>query len=452
MRLFWTILAALSLAAPAAAQDRLTIWWAKGFYKSEDDALLAAVKRYEQKSKVKVELQLIDLAEVIPRAEAALKAGNPPDIAYSDTLDVQVAGKWAADGVLEDITDVITPIKDRFAPVTVETAYLLNDKTRKKAYYAFPLKQQTLHIHYWRDMLADAGFRENEIPDKWQDYWAFWCDKVQPEHRKAKGGKAFGVGFPMGGTSTDSFQSFYSWMDAYNVRLVDDDGKPRTSDRRVREGMVKALTDYVAPYKKGCTPPEATTWKDIDNNKAFHERATILTHNYTISIAAKWLEDANNDKLTAEQRAEGRRAYDDLIATGGFPKKPDGSTMTYRASVKVGVIFQAAKNKAKAREFVQFLLQEENLRPYVEGALGRWFPVTKASQQSGFWQADKHRTAVFDQFAEGTRPFEFTKNWKFTILNNENVWSKAMRRVVEDKIAVEQAVDETIKRIEEVVK
>ena len=56
--------------------------------------------------------------------------------------------------------------------------------------------------------------------------------------------------------------------------------------------------------------------------------------------------------------------------------------MVYRAAVKVGVIFADSKNKAKAKEFVQFMLQEENLTPYVEGALGRWFPVTKKAQDS----------------------------------------------------------------------
>ena len=56
--------------------------------------------------------------------------------------------------------------------------------------------------------------------------------------------------------------------------------------------------------------------------------------------------------------------------------------MVYRAAVKVGVIFADSKNKASAKEFVQFMLQEENLTPYVEGALGRWFPVTKAAQDS----------------------------------------------------------------------
>ena len=43
--------------------------------------------------------------------------------------------------------------------------------------------------------------------------------------------------------------------------------------------------------------------------------------------------------------------------------------------------------------------------------------------------------------------FEFTKNYKFTILNNENVWAKAMNRVVNEKVPVDKAVDEMIARI-----
>ena len=109
-----------------------------------------------------------------------------------------------------------------------------------------------------------------------------------------------------------------------------------------------------------------------------------------------------------------------------------------------------AKNKAEGKEFIKFLLQEENLRPYIEGALGRWFPVTTASQQSPFWQADRHRKAVYNQFTGGTTPFDFTKNWKFTILNNENVWAKAMNRVVSEKVPVDKAVDELIARIKQV--
>src|SRR5436309_1455877 len=296
----------LAFAGQVLAQETLNVWWVKGFYKSEDDALLAAIKKYEQKTGVKVELSQYPVQGMIPKTVAALDAGTPPDVAYADVYDFQVAGKWAFDGKLEDISDVITPIKDRFAPNTVETAFLQNDKTKKKAYYGFPLKQQTMHIEYWIDM--------------------------------------------------------------------------------VKQGLVGALTDYTMPYTKGCTPPSSTSWKDPDNNVAFHNKTTVLTHNATISIAAKWLDDINNETLSAEQRAQAKKNYYELIRTAGFPNKPDGKPMGYRTAVKVGVIFADSRNKARAKEFVSFLLQEENLTPYVEGALGRWFPVTKAEQERPFWQ------------------------------------------------------------------
>ncbi len=442
--------ALLASAGPVAAQEKLTVWWVKGFYKSEDDALYAAIANYEKKTGVKVDLSQYAVQDMIPKTVAALDAGTPPDVAYADVYDFQVLGKWAYDGKLEDISDVINPIKDRFAPNTIETTYLYNDKAKKKAYYGFPTKQQTMHIEYWIDMLEKAGFKESDIPKDWTGYWSFWCDKVQPAYRKATATRNFGIGQPMGVDSSDSFYSFLTFADAYNVKLVDDDGKLQVDDPKVRQGLIGALTDYTAPYTKGCTPPSSTSWKDPDNNVAFHNKTTVMTHNATISIAAKWLDDANNETLTAEQREAGKKAYYELIRTAGFPNKPDGSKMVYRTAVKAGTVFADSKNKARAKEFVSFLLQEENLAPYVEGALGRWFPVTKAGQARPFWQADRHRKSVFDQYAAGTVMFEFTRNYKFTVLNNENVWAKAMNRVVSEKVPVDKAVDEMIARIKAV--
>ncbi len=440
----------LAAAAPVAAQETLTVWWVKGFYKSEDDALFAAIKKFETKTGVKVELSQYPVQDMIPKTVAALDAGTPPDVAYADVYDFQVTGKWAFDGKLEDITDIITPMKGGFLKNTVETTYLYNDKTKKKAYYAFPLKQQTMHIQFWKDMLGEAGFKESDLPKGWKAYWSFWCDKVQPAYRTKTGARVYATGFPMGVDSSDSFYSFLTFADAYNVKMVDDNGKLLVDDPKVRQGLISALRDYTEPYVKGCTPPSSTSWKDPDNNVAFHNKTIIMTHNATISIVAKWLDDANNATLTAEQRAQAKKNYEELIATAGFPNKPDGSKMVYRAAVKTGVIFESSKNKKRAKEFVAFLLQDENLQPYVEGSLGRWFPVTKTGAASAFWQTDPHRKDVFDQFAAGTVTFEFTKNYKFTILNNENVWAKAMNRVVTDKVPVDKAVDEMIARIKQV--
>ncbi|HEY9238028.1 MAG TPA: ABC transporter substrate-binding protein [Burkholderiaceae bacterium] len=438
-------------AAPVMAQEKLTVWWVKGFYKSEDDALFAAIKKFETKyPKIKIELSQYPIQDMIPKTVSALDSGSPPDVAYADVYDFQVTAKWAYDGKLEDITSVIDPLRARFAPNTIETTFLYNDADKKRAYYAFPIKQQTMHIEYWVDMLAEAGFKESDIPTTWKEYWSFWCDKVQPAYRQKSGSRGFGIGQPLGVDSSDSFYSFLTFMDAHNVKLVNDSGKLLVDDPSVRQGLINTLTDYTQPYTKGCSPPSSTSWKDPDNNVAFHNRTTVMTHNATISIAAKWLDDMNNATLTEAQRATAKKNYTESIRTAGFPSKPDGTKMVYRAAVKTGVIFKQAKNKAAAKQFVSFLLEEANLTPYVEGSLGRWFPVTKVAQESAFWKADPHRLSVYNQFKAGTVTFEFTKNYKFTVLNNENVWAKAANRVLNEKVPVDKAVDEMIARIKTV--
>ncbi|HEX6018931.1 MAG TPA: ABC transporter substrate-binding protein, partial [Burkholderiaceae bacterium] len=443
--------AVLFAAAPALAQETLTVWWQKGFYKSEDDALHAAIKKFEAKyPKVKIELSLYAPQEMIPKTVAALDAGNVPDVAYGDVFDFQVTAKWAYDGKLEDVSSIIDPLRAKFEPSALATTFLWNNAEQKRAYYAYPIKQQTMHIQYWKDMLADAGYKPSDIPTDWKGYWSFWCDKVQPAYRQKTGNRAYGTGFPMGVDSSDSFYSFLTFMDAYNVKLVNDSGKLLVDDPAVRQGLINALTDYTAVYVKGCTPPSSTNWKDPENNAAFHNKTIVMTHNATISIAAKWLDDMNNSALTDAQRATAKKNYTELIATAGFPNKPDGSKMVYRAAVKTGVIFKDAKKKPLSKQFVAFMLDESNLTPYVEGALGRWFPVTKAAQQSAFWKSDPHRLTVYNQFMNGTTPFEFTKNYRFTVLNNENVWAKAINRILSEKVPVDKATDEMIARIKAV--
>src|SRR6201987_6237940 len=115
----------LAIAAPAFAQQKtITVWWGKGFYKSEDDALIAAIKKFEDKTGIKVELSQYAIQDMIPKTVAALDSGTVPDVAYSDRYDVQAQGKWAYEGKLEDLSYILLPMKSAFAPNTLETTYL----------------------------------------------------------------------------------------------------------------------------------------------------------------------------------------------------------------------------------------------------------------------------------------------------------------------------------------
>src|SRR5947199_9053034 len=73
------VAAGLVSAGQAMAQEKLTVWWVKGFYKAEDDALFVAIKKFEDKNKgIKVELSQYPIQAMIPKTVAALDSGNPP--------------------------------------------------------------------------------------------------------------------------------------------------------------------------------------------------------------------------------------------------------------------------------------------------------------------------------------------------------------------------------------
>ena len=164
------------------AQEKLTVWWVKGFYKAEDDALFEAIKKFEAKNKgVKVELSQYPIQDMIPKTVAALDAGTPPDVAYADVYDFQVAAKWAFDGKLEDISSVIKPIK-RALRAEHGRDHLPLQRQGQEAAPTTPSRSSS------RPCTSSTGStcwprrasRRSDIPKNWKGYWTFWCDKAQP--------------------------------------------------------------------------------------------------------------------------------------------------------------------------------------------------------------------------------------------------------------------------------
>ena len=337
--------------------------WVKGFYKSEDDALFEAIKKFEEKTGVKVELSQYPVQDMIPKTVAALDAGTPPDVAYADVYDFQVTGKWAFDGKLEDITDIITPIKDKFLQNTVETTYLYNDKTKKRAYYASRSSSRRCTSSTGRTCWTRRASRNPTSRRTGRNTGPSGATRCSPRIARDRQARLSASASRWASIRSDSFYSFLTFMDAYNVKLVDDNGKLLVDDPKVRRAGRRAR-DYTTPYTKGCTPPSSTSWKDPDNNVAFHNKTIIMTHNATISIAAKWLDDTNNATLTAEQRAQAKKNYDELIRTAGFPNKPDGIEDGLSRGGQDRRHLRGRQEQGKrAKEFVAFLLQDENLSP-----------------------------------------------------------------------------------------
>jgi multiple sugar transport system substrate-binding protein len=443
-RLVRSLLAAtfltISATAGAAAAD-LTIWWNKSYYPEEDQQFDKIVTEYEKSSGKDVDYTYYTNEDVPRKVLAALTAGEPPDLSYAFLFDLQHTSRWAYDDVLEDVTDVVEPIREHLLPSALDAVILQNGKTGERSIYAMPVAQQIYHIHVWKDLMDQSGLDLAEVPKEWEGFWDYWCETAQPAARRATGNRQlFGIGSPMSSSASDTLFEFMMFLNAHDVQLVSPEtGELTVDDPAVREGIIKALDSYTKRFKNRCVPPGAVNWQDSDNNVNFLNKITLMTPNPSLSIPASQY-NTNPDN------------YKTNMITMEFPDKPDGSPIEYMASIKTAVIFKQAKNKEAAKDFMRFFLQPENLGPYLEGSLARWFPVDKRLVDTPYWKdtSDPHKVVEVAQYTQRPQvPFPHVFNHRLIQVNAENAYGKAITRVVLENWTPEQATDELIARMKE---
>jgi multiple sugar transport system substrate-binding protein len=420
-----------------AAAETLTLWWNKGFYAAEDEALKESIKKWEDKTGNTVNLSFYSTSDITTRVISGMSSGQPPDIIYADVSDFQIAPQQAWKGTLADVSDIIEPLKDVYSKTALMSSYLYNNEEKKRSYYAIPLKQQALHNFYWRPMIEKAGYTDKDIPDTWDGYWKFW-ETVQDKLRK-KGMRVYALGFPMSTVDTDNYYTFNQYLLAFGGQIVKPDGTLDVGDQ-TREAAIKTITFLTDAYKKGYVPPSAVNWGDPDNNVAFFSKQIIMTSNASISIPVAKFEDKD--------------LYYKEIVTQGQPLAPDGKQMTSLVAVKVAMIPKAAKHVDLAKDFMKYFVTPKNLNDYLKAARGRWLPVMPSIvKDDPYWTdpKDPHRPVAVKQEIDGpTQPWPMAFNPAYSQVNAEEVWGKAEGDVVINGKTPAEAVDVALKRIKEI--
>ena len=416
--------------------DTLTVWWEQGYYAQEDEAIAAAIKKWQAETGNKVELSFIDQDTILKETQNALSAGNPPALMYSHRTEETLSSLWAKEGKLADVSDVVEPLESLYSPAALKSASLYNAQADGTSIYAVPLNQKTTHLHYSKTLLKKAGLKETDIPTEWSAFWDFW--KQAQDNLRAQGDtETYGLGLPMSSEGHDTYNTFEQVLEAYDVQLLDESGTLQASRADVKQGVIEALSWYTDLYAEGYVPPAATDWRNRDNNIAFLNEELLLVANPTLSIPGSQREDD--------------ATYKGKIATVEFPNEPDGDPPQYRVSVQQVVVFEASPNKELAKDFLSYLMQPENIGPYVEGTLGRFFPAMPALTEKPFWNdaSDPHVFVATKQFQSGkTSPQGHQLNPAYGLVQSENVWGLAIEKVVVDKVTPEAAATEALSRIE----
>jgi multiple sugar transport system substrate-binding protein len=433
----------LALAPPGATAADLVVSWEEGFYPQEDEAVREIVAVFEQDTGKQVELAFYAQRELGPQIEAALEVGHPPDFAFG-TLLMDYIGEWASDDRLVDLTDTLGHFSDMFDPDALRWVTLLNAKTGQKALYGLPMGQYRQYIHVWKSLLERAGFTLDDIPNEWDAFWSFWCDQVQPAVRQKLGrDDIWGVGLSMSADSVDTTNQLDRFMAAYEAEYVTPDGRLVIDDPEVRRRLIKAIDSYTAVYRKGCTPPDSVAWDASGNNKAFQAQSVVMTPNNTLSIVNTLKHERPDD-------------YYENTATIEWPLGPRGQVFPDGGGFFASVVFTDGPNLTTAKEFVRFLVAEGWLAHYLDFAGERMLPPMPKLLEAPFWldPSDPHKMAAVMQAS--ARPLQYdyatvTGDWRHNLAFREELWAKAANRIVTEEISPEQAVDEAIARIKQIL-
>jgi multiple sugar transport system substrate-binding protein len=419
------------------------VWWEKGFYPQEDEAVREIIAAFEQDSGKHVELVFPELEEFPSKVLAALEAGQPPDFAFSHLLQDYI-GQWAFDDRLVDLSETVGYFSDLFDPHVLDWAVWRNARTGQKALYALPIGVTVNHVHIWKSLLEEAGFTSADIPREWDAFWSFWCEKVQPAVRRATGREdIWGVGLPMSVGGDDTLSEFREFVAAYGANYVTHDGKLVIDDPEIRRKLIKAMDSYTAIYRTGCTPPDSVNWINIDNNKRFLAQSVVMTVNPTLSIPNALKRDRPDD-------------YYKNTATIEWPLGLNGEPVPIVVDVVSAVVLSGGSNVADAQQFVRFLVAEGWLAHYLDFSAERLLPPMSKLLDAPFWldPTDPHRMASVMQVS--SRPLAqedaiAAGDWRYIRIDQELVWAKAVHRVAVEGISPEQAVDEASARIKEIL-
>jgi multiple sugar transport system substrate-binding protein len=299
-------------------------------------------------------------------------------------------------------------------------------------------------LYVWKSLLEQAGFTLADIPKQWDAFWSFWCDLVQPAVRRATGREdVWGIGLVMSAEPDDTIDQFFQFIAAYEAEYVSRDGKLVIDDPEIRRKLVAAIDSYTNVYRKGCTPPDSVLWDSYGNNKAFLAQSVVMTPNYSLSIPNALKNERPND-------------YYENAATVEWPIGPSGAIFPDHGGVISAAVFKGGRNVASAKALVHFLVAEGWLMHYLDFSGERFLPSISALLDQPFWldPHDRHHMiAVMQAKAKGlaTNYTSASGNLGHDEIYNQRIWAKAIHRIVTEGISPEQAVDEAITRVKEIL-
>ena len=357
----WTPLAAqaqtLAYKPEKGAKLRVLRW--KRFVQGDEDAFMANIKKFSDKTGIEVRVDNEGWEDVRPKAAVAANTGAGPDIILSTNDDANLY----PDKLL-DVTDVAEYIGKKYGGwYPAGQAFLRPDG---KKWIGIPLGAAGSMMVYRESVLKSAGF--DSFPKDTDGFLKMM---------KAVKDKGMPGGMALGNATGDGL--WCNWlMWAFGGQLVDKDNKVVIDS----VGTLRALEYGKELYATFI--PGTLSWLDPNNNKAFLDGQVSVTNNgISIYVAAKNSPDPKLKEMAAD------------IQHAAFPIGPVGVPTESHLFFNQ-MIMKYTKYPNAAKEFLRFMMEEEQFGAWLTGASAYIATPLDGYAKLPIWTVDPKNTPYRD--------------------------------------------------------
>ena len=355
--------------APAAQAQTITFKPEKGaklrvlrwsrFVQGDIDAYMVNVKKFTEKTGIEVRVDNEGWEDVRPKAAVAANTGAGPDIILSTNDDANLYPEK-----LLDVTDLAEYLGKKYGGWYPAVQQYLRPDGKK--WLGLGLGAAGSYMVYRQSHLKAAGF--DTFPKTTDDFLKML---------KALKEKGTPGGFALGNATGDGLWT--NWlMWSHGGKLVDKDNKVVIDSPETLKALEYAKELYATFI------PGTLSWLDPNNNKAFLDGQISCTNNgISIYYAAKNSKDDKVKEIAAD------------IQHASFPIGPVG-TPTESHLFFNQMIFKYTKYPQAAKEFLRFMMEQEQFDPWLVGAGGYIAQPLAAYEKTSVWTADPKHTPYRD--------------------------------------------------------
>jgi multiple sugar transport system substrate-binding protein len=354
----------ISLKPEKGAKLRVLRW--SRFVQGDIDAYMVNVKKFTEKTGIEVRVDNEGWEDVRPKAAVAANTGAGPDIILSTNDDANLY----PDKLL-DVTDLAEYLGKKYGGwYPAVEAYLKPDG---KKWIGLGLGAAGSYMVYRQSHLKAAGF--DAFPKDTNGFLAMF---------KALKEKGTPGGMALGNATGDGL--WCNWLVwAFGGMLVDKNNKVVIDSSETQKALEYSKELYATFI------PGTLSWLDPNNNKAFLDGQVSVTNNgISIYYAAKNSPDPKLKEMAQD------------IQHASFPVGPVGVPTESHLFFNQ-MIMKYTKYPQAAKEFLRFMMEQEQFEPWLAGAAGYIAQPLRAYEKAGVWIADP-KNAPYRDGVKNMRP------------------------------------------------